>query len=145
FLGRAAGLADVEAAYLMDTRGLTIAASNWNRPSSFVGQNYRFRPYFEAAMQGLTGRFYGVGATTGKPGYFIAAPLPAEAPARGVVAVKISLDPFEAALAAGGDTVLLADRDGVVFLSTEAEWRYRTLAPLGGDALVRLQGAQQYG
>ncbi|NOJ99988.1 sensor histidine kinase, partial [Corallococcus coralloides] len=59
FLGRAAGLADVEAAYLMDTRGLTIAASNWNRPSSFVGQNYRFRPYFEAAMQGLTGRFYG--------------------------------------------------------------------------------------
>lgn len=145
FLGRAARLADVEAAYLMDTRGLTIAASNWNQPSSFVGQNYRFRPYFEAAMQGFTGRFYGVGATTGKPGYFIAAPLPAEAPARGVVAVKISLDPFEAALAASGDTVLLADRDGVVFLSTEAEWRYRTLAPLGGDALVRLQGAQQYG
>ncbi|AVS72800.1 sensor histidine kinase [Paracidovorax cattleyae] len=145
FLEQAAGLADVEAAYLMDAGGHTVAASNWRQPGSFMGQNYRFRPYFEAAMQGRTGRFYGVGATTGKPGYFIAAPLPAEAPARGVVAVKISLDTFEAALAAGGDTVLLADRDGVVFLSTEAEWRYRTLTPLGGEALVRLQSAQQYG
>ncbi|SFD71377.1 two-component system, NtrC family, C4-dicarboxylate transport sensor histidine kinase DctB [Paracidovorax konjaci] len=145
FLGQAAALADVEAAYLMDTRGLTIAASNWEQVSSFVGQNYRFRPYFESAMAGQTGRFYGVGATTGKPGYFIAAPLPAGAPAQGVVAVKMSLDAFEAALFAGGDTVLLADREGVVFLSTEADWRYRTLAPLGAGARARLEGAQQYG
>ncbi|PVY65010.1 two-component system C4-dicarboxylate transport sensor histidine kinase DctB [Paracidovorax citrulli] len=145
FLGQAAGLADVEAAYLMDAGGQTVAASNWRLPSSFVGQNYRFRPYFEAAMQGRTGRFYGVGATTGKPGYFIAAPLPAAALARGVVAVKISLDAFEASLAASGDTVLLADRDGVVFVSTEAQWRYRTLAPLGTQALARLENAQQYG
>lgn len=145
FLEQAAGLADVEAAYLMDASGHTVASSNWRLPSSFVGQNYRFRPYFEAAMQGQTGRFYGVGATTGKPGYFIAAPLPSNAPARGVVAVKISLDAFEASLAAGGDTVLLADRDGVVFVSTEAQWRYRTLAPLGPQALARLQDAQQYG
>ncbi len=145
FLEQAAGLADVEAAYLMDASGHTVASSNWRLPGSFAGQNYRFRPYFEAAMQGQTGRFYGVGATTGKPGYFIAAPLPSNAPARGVVAVKISLDDFEASLAAGGDTVLLADRDGVVFVSTEAQWRYRTLAPLGTQALARLQDAQQYG
>ncbi len=145
YLAAAVALADVDTAYVMNTEGLTLAASNWNLPSSFVGQNYRFRPYFEAAMQGRTGRFFGVGVTTGRPGYFMASALPAEAPAPGVVAVKISLDAFEAALADGGDTVLLADGEGVVFMSTEPAWRYRTLAPLSAQVRTRLQDVQQYG
>ncbi len=145
YLASAVALADVDTAYVMNTEGLTLAASNWNLPSSFVGQNYRFRPYFEAAMQGRIGRFFGVGVTTGKAGYFMASALPPEAPAPGVVAVKISLDAFEAALAGGGDTVLLADREGVVFVSTEPAWRYRTLAPLPAEVRSRLQGVQQYG
>lgn len=145
YLASAVALADVDTAYVMNTEGLTLAASNWNLPSSFVGQNYRFRPYFEAAMQGRIGRFFGVGVTTGKAGYFMASALPPEAPAPGVVAVKISLDAFEAALADGGDTVLLADGEGVVFVSTEPAWRYRTLAPLPADVRGRLQGVQQYG
>lgn len=145
YLASAVALAGVDTAYVMDTQGLTLAASNWNLPSSFVGQNYRFRPYFEAAMQGQIGRFFGVGVTTGRAGYFMASALPPEAPAPGVVAVKISLDAFEAALAEGGDTVLLADGEGVVFVSTEPAWRYRTLAPIPAPVRTRLQGVQQYG
>ena len=37
---------DLAAAHLINTTGLTIAASNWDLPTSFVGQNYAFRPYF---------------------------------------------------------------------------------------------------
>ena len=33
------------ALFLVDRAGLTLAASNWNLPSSFVGQSYRQRPY----------------------------------------------------------------------------------------------------
>lgn len=55
------------ALYLVDRAGLTLAASNWNLPSSFVGQSYRQRPYFEDALQGRRGLFYGLGLTTGSP------------------------------------------------------------------------------
>lgn len=64
----------VEAIYLMDPTGLTIAASNHAETGSFLGQNYGFRPYFRAAIQGQIGEFYAIGATTLRPGYFIAAP-----------------------------------------------------------------------
>ena len=45
----------VAVAYLMDASGATIASSNRGDPDSFVGQNYAFRPYFQAAMAGSAG------------------------------------------------------------------------------------------
>src|SRR5947207_13376769 len=57
--------------YLLDAKGDTLAASNYRDPSTFVGQNYAFRPYFRDAIVGRSGRFYAVGATTGEPGYFL--------------------------------------------------------------------------
>src|SRR3546814_1397692 len=35
--------------YVMSLDGTTRAASNWTEPTSFVGQNYSFRPYFQNA------------------------------------------------------------------------------------------------
>lgn len=32
--------------YLMNTNGLTIAANNYELPTSFIGRNFAFRPYF---------------------------------------------------------------------------------------------------
>lgn len=58
----------VSHAYLIDTQGLTRAASNWQGADSFVASNYGFRPYFQDAMTGKTGVFYGIGVTTGQPG-----------------------------------------------------------------------------
>ncbi len=51
----------------------------------------------------------------------------------GVVVVKISLGDLEQAWSEGADRVALADADGIVFLSSESNWRYRTLAPLTAD------------
>ena len=45
--------------YLLDRNGETIAASNWRDWSSFVGNNYAFRPYFRDAVlmaAGVTSR-----------------------------------------------------------------------------------------
>jgi len=35
-----------DALYLIDLQGLTLAASNWATPQSFVGESYANRPYF---------------------------------------------------------------------------------------------------
>lgn len=137
--------AGVAAAYLIDRQGNTLAASNWRQEAGFVGQNYAFRPYFQEAIAGRVGRFYGIGATTGEPGFFLSAPVRSGNRIVGVVAIKVSLEPFEQALAKSGDTVLLADRDGVVFLSSVPAWRYRTLTPLADAVRSRLLETRQYG
>jgi two-component system C4-dicarboxylate transport sensor histidine kinase DctB len=140
-----ASISQVSATYLMNDEGLTLAASNWDQPVSFVGRGYAFRPYFqEAAAEGI-GRFYGVGVTTGEPGYFLASGLRSAAGARGVIAVKLSLDGFENAMRQSGEAVLVADRDGVVFLSALPQWKYRVLEPLGEAARERIGRTQQYG
>lgn len=76
----------------MDRHGLTLAASNFNQPGSYVGNGYAFRPYFLDAMQNGLGVFYGIGATTGAPGYFLTAPIEDGTQRIGAATVKISLD-----------------------------------------------------
>jgi two-component system C4-dicarboxylate transport sensor histidine kinase DctB len=137
--------ATVAATYLIDADGLTLAASNWRQPRSFIGHNYAFRPYFRDAIANGLGRFYGVGVTTGEPGYFIAAPVREQGKVLGVVAIKVGLEVLEQAMAGTGETMLLADADGIVFLSSDRRLRYRSLAPLGGESLARLQQTRQYG
>ena len=59
--------------YLMATDGNTLAASNWDEEDSFVDRNFAFRPYFRQAMEGRLGRFFGLGTTSGKRGYYFGA------------------------------------------------------------------------
>jgi two-component system C4-dicarboxylate transport sensor histidine kinase DctB len=137
--------AAVAATYLIDANGLTLAASNWRQPRSFIGHNYAFRPYFRDAVDHGLGRFYGVGVTTGEPGYFIAAPLREEGKVVGVVAIKVGLETLEQAMAGTGDTLLLTDGDGIVFLASDRRLRYRHLAPLAESVQTRLESTRQYG
>jgi len=65
------GAAQSSTLELLDRTGLAVAASNWRLPSSYVGHNYGFRPYFSQTRTQGTGRFYAVGVTSGIPGYFL--------------------------------------------------------------------------
>lgn len=142
--------AKVAAIYLMDRKGLTIAASNWDSPQTFLGQNFIFRPYFTEAIKGHAGRFYGIGNATSIPGYFIAQPVyPAgvvhgsTAPI-GVIAVKISLNEFEQAWRSSEEAIALADRQGVVFLSNRNAWQYHSLHALDAGVQQDIANTLQY-
>ena len=137
--------AAVAAAFLINAEGKTLAASNWQLPRSFIGHNYAFRPYFTEALQHGLGRFYGVGVTSGEPGYFLAAPVRRNNQPLGVVVLKVGLEAIEQAMAGAGDTLLLTDRDGIVFLSSNHQFRYHALAPLPADVTDQLANTQQYG
>lgn len=145
YLEAAQQSASVAAAYLIDTDGKTLAASNWRLPRSFVGHNYAFRPYFRDALAHGLGRFYGVGVTTGESGYFLAAPVRENGRNLGVVVLKVGLEAMEQAMAGAGETLLLSDADGIVFLSSERKLRYRALAPLNEKVVARLSETRQYG
>ncbi len=142
--------AHVAAIYLMDAQGLTIAASNWNNSQNYIGRNFGFRPYFRDAINGSAGRFYGIGSTTSEPGYFIAQPVyangqgaPGQTPL-GVLAVKISLDEFERTWQTSEEPIVLADRDGVVFLGNRPGWQYRSLVPIDAAAREKIKATLQY-
>ncbi|HBK51593.1 MAG TPA: sensor histidine kinase, partial [Pseudomonas sp.] len=81
-----------EVMYLMDVSGNTLAASNWDKHDSFVGRNFAFRPYFNEAMAGRLGRFFGQGTTSAKRGYFFAAAVRDRERIVGVLVVKVDLD-----------------------------------------------------
>jgi two-component system C4-dicarboxylate transport sensor histidine kinase DctB len=134
----------VGALYLMDRDGNTLAASNWDVPLTFIGKNFAYRPYFREALNGHAGRFYGIGATTSEPGYFIAQPVHMNGAIAGVVAVKISLAEFERNWQGSDDAIVLADRAGVVFLGNRPHWKYHSLHPLAEPTQRELASTFQY-
>lgn len=145
---RLEGFADqagLDAIYLMGPDGITIAASNYRDPSSFVGQSYAFRPYFRQALAGQQGRFYAIGATTGLPGYFIADAVRGRTGAvDGVIAIKIDFSQLEDSWRTAGEQVFLANEDGVVLLASDPSWRYRALRALSPDQQTRIEAARQF-
>lgn len=132
------------ALYVMNTRGDTVASSNWSLPQSFVGQNYAFRPYFKRALAGEAGEFFAIGVTTGQPGYFMSAPIHGPNGVIGVAVVKVDLDRLQADWADGGETVMVSDANGVIFLSSRPEWKYHSLAALDAATMAQIRARRQY-
>ncbi|KAA0874777.1 ATP-binding protein [Nitrincola tapanii] len=130
--------------YLMNSEGLTIAASNWGLPHSFVGGNFSFRPYFQIAMQGRAGQYFALGTTSLQRGYFFTYPIYAEDEIVGVVALKIDVNDVEDYWSDPLQDILVTDEDEVIFVSTRPEWKFRTLRPLSAADLQRIQASQRY-
>jgi len=130
--------------FIMDRDGTTVAASNWQQPLSFVGRNYAFRPYFQDAMDDREGGFFAIGATTGQPGYFMSHPVRNADGIAGVAVVKIDLSPLQHDWRDGGETVFVSDDNGVVFLSSQEQWNFRTLAALSPKTRKLIHEQKQY-
>lgn len=144
FLQKANATAQSATIYVMNTSGLAIASSNWDAADSFVGKNFSFRPYFQEAMRRSTGRFYGIGSVSGVPGYFLAYPVMAGGHPIGVVAVKIDLDKLDRQWEGGADEIAVTDDSGIIFLSSNGNWKYRSTRPLTAAARQRLRETRQY-
>ena len=133
-----------EVMYLMDTTGNTLAASNWDKSDSFVGRNFAFRPYFSEAMAGRLGRFFGLGTTSGKRGYFFAAAVHDAEQVVGVLVVKVDLDHTERLWGNTPEQLLVTDHNGVVILTSRPQWRFRATRPLTAAKRESIADVQPY-
>ncbi|AZC22012.1 MULTISPECIES: sensor histidine kinase [Pseudomonas] len=133
-----------EVMYLMDTSGKTLAASNWDKHDSFVGRNFAFRPYFSEAMAGRLGRFFGLGTTSAKRGYFFAAAVREGERMLGVLVVKVDLDHTERLWGKTPEQLLVTDHNGVVILTSRPEWRFRATRPLNEEERQAIVAIQPY-
>ena len=118
--------------YLMGPDGKTLAASNWDRKDSFVDRNFAFRPYFREAIAGRPGRFFGLGTTSGKRGYYFAAAVREGADNLGALVVKVDLDHTETLWGNTPEQLLVTDANGVVILTSRSDWRFHASRPLDG-------------
>lgn len=131
--------------FVLDKNGKTIAASNWNTPESFVGHDYNYRPYYQDAIRHERGGYFGVGATTGKPGFFFTERIQAGGGLLGVAVTKVDLAILQREWRDGGETVFITDRHGVIFLTSRDDWRYKTTKPLSPAASEAMLYQRQYG
>jgi two-component system C4-dicarboxylate transport sensor histidine kinase DctB len=130
---------------LLDRTGLAVAASNWRLPSSYVGHNYAFRPYFSQTRTQGTGRFYAVGVTSGIPGYFLSsAVLGDNDEFLGAMVVKLEFPELEREWSQGSDTLLVSDARGIIFIANQPGWRYRLLQPLNAGDHTEIKSTRQY-
>lgn len=130
--------------YLMNTDGLTIAASNWQEKHPFVGRNFSYRPYFKEAMAGKLGRYFAIGTASSRRGYYFAYPVRKDDAILGAVAIKINIDSVEQKWSHQDENFVVSDPEGVVFITTKPEWRYKTLKPLGKDVLQKIEESRRY-
>ncbi|MCK0746373.1 sensor histidine kinase [Chromohalobacter nigrandesensis] len=149
-LDRFRATANVSDIYLLDQAGNTLVASNWHRPDTFIGQNYRFRPYYQEAMAGKNGSFFGLGTQSQDRGYYFSAPVwldetAVDARPDGVMVLKVLLDTVETGWAEQDAELLVTDHDGVIFMASHPELRLTTLAPLTTAQRQAVTASRRYG
>lgn len=130
--------------YLMDKEGLTIAASNWQEEHPFVGRNFSYRPYFQQAMKGHLGRYFALGTTSIKRGYYFAYPVRRDNEILGAVVIKINIDTVEEKWGDHDETFLVTDPDDVIFITTNPAWRFKTLGTLSEESIDLIKKSKRY-
>ncbi|KQX55922.1 MULTISPECIES: sensor histidine kinase [Ensifer] len=138
------GLLQSSDIYVITPDGNTIAASNYDGPTSFVGQNFSYRPYFQEALRGEQSRFYALGTTSLKRGYFFGSPIRVGNEIRGVMVFKVDVERIEASWQGGEYKIFVSDPEGIVFMSGDPEWRYASILPLTSDRLARTEASRRY-
>ncbi|EFH12535.1 C4-dicarboxylate transport sensor protein DctB, partial [Pseudoroseomonas cervicalis ATCC 49957] len=131
--------------YALDARGLTLAASNWRQPDSFVGSDYAFRPYFRDALATGAAEHFALGTVSHRPGLYLSRRVEGERGPLGVIVVKAEFGAVEAAWSLSPEPVLATDPRGIVTVTSVADWHFRMTAPLDAAAQRAIRDSLQFG
>ncbi|MGL6123190.1 MAG: sensor histidine kinase [Shewanella sp.] len=136
--------------YLIDALGIAIAASNWQQGYSFIGKDYSFRPYYTDAISGNLGRYYAVGTSSDKRGFYFSYPIYQQGGKGilGAIIVKVNIADIEqqstSIAIAGQYQFLISDPDDIVFISSVDEWRLKSLTPMTDAKQYALNASKRY-
>lgn len=144
YLKQVNDLLDTSDIYVMLPDGNTVAASNFDTEVSFVGGNFSYRPYFIDALAGRLGRFFALGTTSLKRGYYFGAPIRTAQGIAGVVVIKIDVEAIEDTWQAGDYEIIVTDPEGIIFMSGNPDWLFFSILPLTEDRLARTFQTQRY-
>lgn len=132
------------AIFVLDTTGRVQATSNWRDVDSFLGEDLSFRAYFQQAVRGQPGRFYGIGSTTGEPGYYLAHGLEEHGKIIGVAVIKVRLENMEERWQRARLEAFVSDENGIIILSSDPARRLKSVRALTPEIKERLARSLQY-
>lgn len=130
--------------YVLNAKGMTIAASNWRLPTSFVGSDYSFRPYYKDARADGVAELFALGTVSRRPGLFMSRRVDGPEGVLGVVVVKVEFEALEAEWSAA-EPAFAADPNGVILVTSIPAWRFSALAPLPDAEQARLRAEHRFG
>lgn len=130
--------------YVMLTDGITIAASNHDGPVSFIGENFSYRPYFQHALAGRQGRFFALGTTSLKRGYYFSSPIRVGDTIRGVVVFKVDIEGIESSWIGADHEIFVSDPEGIIFMTGRPSWLYSGIEKLTPERLARTHASRRY-
>ncbi len=136
--------ANSAALYILDANATTVAASNYDTPESFVGNNYRFRRYFLDAVKNGQATFFAIGVTTGRPGYFLSEVIVEDGKVLGVAVVKVEFKELLKAWSGAGEHVLITDEDDVTVLASDSRYLYKPLKTVSVERLQQMRESQKF-
>ncbi len=131
--------------YVIGLNGIAVSASNWREPTSFVGNDYQFREYFQRAMTEGNAEHFALGTVSKRPGLYISRRVDGVSGQLGVVVVKLEFDQVEADWNATGRVTYVVDRRGIVLITSLPSWRFMTLSEIAADRLVAIRESLQFG
>jgi two-component system C4-dicarboxylate transport sensor histidine kinase DctB len=126
--------ADTRALYVIGKDGTVIAAATSEASDTLVGRHLADRSYFVKAIESGRSSYLGVDPANNRVRYYLAEAIRDPA-LLGVAVVRIEFDTLEQAWSRGGEHVLITDADGVVFLASDAAYRYRVIHGVSGAHL----------
>lgn len=130
--------------YIMNADGLTVSASNYEKENTFIGNNYLFRPYFSEAIAGVPSRYFALGTSSLKRGFYFSAPVLSGGAPIGVLAVKFEVDDIEKAWEGFSHELIVTDPDGIIFMSSQPDWLFTSLQSMDPDLVARLEATRKY-
>lgn len=137
--------AEAAVIYLIDRSGVAVAASNWQEPTSFVGNDYAFRDYFRLAVRDGMAEHFAMGTVSNRPGLYISRRVDGPGGPLGVIVAKLEFDGVEADWQASGKPAYVTDRRGIVLITSLPSWRFMTTKPIAEDRLAPIRESLQFG
>ncbi len=131
--------------YLLDARGLAVASSNWREPTSFVGIDYSFRPYYTGAVSAGSAEHYALGTISKRPGLYISKRIDGASGLLGVIVIKVEFDELEADWRRNSDPSFVTDQRGIVLVTSFPEWRFMTQGIVPADQKTPMRESLQFG
>jgi C4-dicarboxylate-specific signal transduction histidine kinase len=138
---------DFDAVFLMDAEGKCLASTDL----TFIGKNYRFREYFQKAIQGSPYvSSILVGETTKRPGLFFSHPVVSnKGKILGVTVLKIQGEKIWKIVnqlrGVSQSNAFLVDQHGVIISHSNHSLLYKSLNPLPKETLRQVLEDRRYG
>ncbi|WP_175176698.1 ATP-binding protein [Achromobacter pestifer] len=134
------------AIYLLDKKGLAIAASNWREPATFVGVDYQFRPYFQGSVANGSAEHFALGTVSHEAGLYLSRRIDdTNGDLLGVIVLKVDFRDLESDWRQSSAPIFVTDEHGVVLLGSIPDWRFDVLAPLAPALAQSLRTSLQFG